>query len=219
MLARTTGACALVGMVLIFAPIIAISTRGEPSFDATAAEVATFFRNNDVAWVHLIGAVSLIGVIAFLWFVVGLTTLLREVEKEPAWRSTVALMSGSLLAAYGVIEASGSAVSNRGEDLDPKLALYAFDVGNLGFANTWVALGSFGIAVGWVLLDSKALPAWWAWWIIIAGAGLILARLAWQQPLWFWPYALLWAWVATIGVRLARGLQFKQPQIQPAQPR
>jgi hypothetical protein len=219
MVARTTGACALAGMVLTFAPIIAISTRGEPSFDATAAEAATFFRNGDVAWVHLVGALAPIGMIVLLWFVVGLTTLLREVEKEPAWRSTVALMSGSLLAAYGVIDASWSAASNRGDDLDPAIALYAFDVGNLGFANSWAALGSFGIAVGWVLLDSKTLPSWWAWWIVIAGAGLIVARLAWQQPVWFWPYALLWAWIATIGVRLVRGMQFEQPRFQPAGPR
>jgi hypothetical protein len=33
--------------------------------------------------------------------------------------------------------------------LDPQLARFAFDVGNLAFANAWVAMSSFAIAASW----------------------------------------------------------------------
>jgi hypothetical protein len=33
--------------------------------------------------------------------------------------------------------------------LDPQLARFAFDVGNLAFANAWVAMSSFPIAASW----------------------------------------------------------------------
>ena len=152
-LARTTGVTGLLSVVLLFAPIIAISSVGEPPFDATPSEAAEFFGNLDVGWAHAAEAGASLGMLAFLWFVVGLTTLLRRVEGEPAWRSTVALVSGTIVAAYGILDASWDAAANRGSDIDSSIAAYAFDVGNLGFANAWLALGSFAIAVGWILRD------------------------------------------------------------------
>jgi hypothetical protein len=203
-MARTSGVCGVVGMVLLFAPIIAISTRGEPGFEATQQQTEAFFRNSDVAWVHLVGAVSTIGMLVLLWFLVGLATLLRRWEGEPAWRSTVALVSSSLLVAYSLIEVSWSAATIRGDELDPALTVYAFDVGNLGFANTWLAGGSFAVATGWVLYDSEALPSWWAWWVIGSGVGLALSRFVWQEPVWFPPYFAFWAWVMAFSIRLIR---------------
>ncbi|RXZ69987.1 hypothetical protein [Agromyces albus] len=201
-LARTTGVTAIVAVVLLFGPIIAISAVGEPPFDATNEEAAEFFRNTDTPWIAAAQATASIGMLAFLWFVVGFTTLLRRVEGEPAWRSTVALVSGTLVAAYGVIDASWDAAGNRGQDLDPAVAAFAFDLGNLGFANAWLALGSFAIASGWVLLVSRALPAWWGWWAIVGGVGLIAVRYAWEGWVWTIPYFIFWIWVIAIAIRL-----------------
>ena len=201
-LARTTGIMAIVAVVLLFVPIIAISTMGEPGFDATAEEAAAFFRAADTPWIAAAEATAAIGMLAFLWFVVGLTTLLRRLEGTPAWRSTVALVSGTLVAAYGVIDASWDAAMNRGQELDPGVALFAFDLGNIGFANTWLAIGSFAIASGWVLLVSRALPAWWGWWAIVSGIGLIAVRYAWEGVAWTLPYFVFWAWVVALGIRL-----------------
>jgi hypothetical protein len=44
-LVRATGGVALASMVLIFAPVIAMSSLGEPDADATREEAAAFFRN------------------------------------------------------------------------------------------------------------------------------------------------------------------------------
>ena len=213
-LARTTGVTAIVAVVLLFAPIIAISALGEPAFDATNEEAAEFFRNADTPLIAAAQATASIGMLAFLWFVVGLTTLLRRVEGEPAWRSTVALVSGTVVAAYGVIDASWDAASNRGRELDPGIAAFAFDLGNLGFANTWLALGSFAIASGWVLLSTRALPAWWGWWAIVGGAGLIAVRYAWEGWIWSIPYFIFWAWVIAIAIRLISRRALEAPTLE-----
>jgi hypothetical protein len=53
-MARATGAAGLVGMVLVFVPIVALASLGEPPFDATREEVVAFFRNTaESSWVDL----------------------------------------------------------------------------------------------------------------------------------------------------------------------
>ena len=198
------GITGLVGMVLLFGAVIAVSTRGEPPFDAPRDDVAEFFRNADVGWFQAAQAAAAIGMLALLWFVVGLTTLLRRVEGEPAWRSTVALLSGTLLVAYGNVDVSWNAAVNRGAETDPAVALYAFDFGNLGFTNAWLAMASFAVATGWVLLDSRALPVWWGWWAVASGVGLVAARFAWESAFWMLPYGLFWVWIVAIAVLLIR---------------
>jgi hypothetical protein len=147
---RATGVAGLVGMVLVFASIIAMSTLGEPAFDATREETAAFFRNTaESSWAVAAGSVALLGLVALTWFIVGFCLLLRRAEGEPPWRSTVALVFGALFAAYLFTEASWEAAGNRGADLDPGLAHFAFDMGNIGFANAWVSMGSFAAFAGW----------------------------------------------------------------------
>lgn len=201
-LCRATGVAGITATVLLFTPIIAISTLGEPGFDATREEAAEFFRNGDTAWVSAAEATAALGMVAFLWFAVGLTTLLRRAEGEPPWRSTVALVSGVLVAAYGVIDASWDVAFNRGGELDSGVAIFAFDLGNLGFANAWLALGSFAIASGWALLVGRSLAAWWGWWPILAGVGLVAVRFAWESFAWTLPYFIFWAWVIAVAIRL-----------------
>jgi hypothetical protein len=199
---RGTGIAGLLAVVLLFAPITAISTLGEPGFTASREEAAQFFRNGDTAWVAAAEATAALGMLAFLWFAAGLSTLLRRAESEPAWRSTVALVSAILVAAYGVIDASWDAAFNRGDELDSSIAAFAFDLGNLGFANAWLALGSFAIASGWALLSGRALAAWWGWWAIAAGAGLVAIRFAWESFAWTLPYFVFWAWAIALAIRL-----------------
>src|SRR5688572_29350817 len=75
---RVTGIAGILSTLLLFTPIIAISTLGEPGFTATREEAAEFFRNGDTAWVTAAEATAALGMLAFLWFVAGLTTLLRR---------------------------------------------------------------------------------------------------------------------------------------------
>jgi len=136
--------------------------------------------------------------------VVGLALLLAQAEGSPPWRSGVALVSGVLLAAYLLLDVSWDAASYGAADLDPAVASFAFDLGNLGFANVWLAMGSFAVCCGWVVLSTRVLGRWLGWWAIVAGVGLILVRFAWSGEIWFAPYSLFWLWVIIVCIQLIR---------------
>jgi hypothetical protein len=204
-LSRTTGMLGLASFVLIFAPIIAISTLGEPPFTGTAEQVHAFLVRVGEGWPTVANAVLTVAAIGLVWFVVGLALLLARAEGSPPWRSVAAMVSGVLLPAYLLVEASWEAAAYRGAETDPALARYAFDVGNLGFANLWVAMGSFAIACGWVVLGTRVLGRWLGWWAVVAGIGLIVSRFVWTSDVWLGPYFLFWIWVIVVCVQLLRG--------------
>jgi hypothetical protein len=192
-------------MVLIFAPVIAMSSLGEPDADATREEAAAFFRNTaESSWADAAGTVALLGLVALTSFMVGLCLLLRRAEGEPPWRSTVALVFGALFAAFIFTNASGSAAGNRGADIDPGLAHFAFDMESIGFANAWVSLGSFAAFGGWAVLTTGVFRRWLGWLMVASGVGLILSRFVWTTNTWLLPYALFWIWVIAVCIRLLR---------------
>jgi hypothetical protein len=204
-LARATGAAGLVGIVLLFVPIIALTTLGEPEFDATRDEVAAFFRNMaESSWADVADTVVVFGLVALTWFMVGLCLLLRRAEGDPPWRSTVALVFGALFAAYLLTNASLQAAGNRGADIDPGLAHFAFDMGNIGFANAWVSLGTFAAFCGWAVLATGIFRPWLGWLMVASGIGLALSRFVWTTNAWLLPYALFWVWVIAVCIRLLR---------------
>jgi hypothetical protein len=204
-LARTTGIAGLAGMVLLFGPIIAMASLGEPAFDATREEAAAFFRNTaESSWVDAAGTVAILGLVALTLFMVGLCLLLRRAEGEPSWRSTAALVFGALFAAYLFTNVSWDAAGNRGADIDPGLAHFAFDMGNIGFANAWVSMGSFAALGGWVVLTTGVFRQWLGWLMVVSGVGLALSRFAWTTNAWLLPYALFWIWVIAVCVQLIR---------------
>jgi hypothetical protein len=144
--------------------------------------------------------------IGLLWFLVGFSVLLRRAEGEPAMRSTVALASAVLLPVYYLVNASWESAIPRGLELQPAVAAYAYVVGNIGFANTWLALGSFAGAAGWVMLSSGAWPRWLGWWGAVAGVGMLIARFVWTiESAWFVLYGVFWIWLLTVAVRLVMG--------------
>jgi len=204
-LSRTTGIIGLSALVLVFTPIIAISTLGEPPFTATAEQAHAFLVNASANWAMTANATLTVAAIALVWFVVGLSLLLARAEGSPPWRSVAALVTGALLPANMLLNASWGAAAYRGADLDPGLARYAFDIGNLGFANAWVAMGSFAVASGWVVLSTRVLGRWLGWWAIVAGAGLVLSRFVWTTGAWYAPYFGFWIWLVVVSVQLIRG--------------
>jgi hypothetical protein len=204
-LSRTTGVVGLAAFVLVFTPIIAVSTLGEPSFTATAEEAYAFLSRIGTGWADRADAVVVLAALTLVWFVAGLSLLLARAEGSPPWRAVAGLISGVLLPAYMVLDVSWNAAGHRAADIEPGLAAYAFDVGNLGFANAWVAMGSFAVASGWVVLITRVLPRWLGWWALVAGVGLVLARFVWTSQLWLAPYFLFWIWVVVVSVQLVRG--------------
>ena len=146
----------------------------------------------------------------------GLGLLLARAEGNPPWRSLTAGASGLLLTAYLVVDVSWVAAMNRAADIDPGLAPYAFDVGNRGFANVWIAMGSFAIAAGSVIAPTRVLPRGLGWWAAIPGAGLVLASFTWTSQSWLLPYFLFWIWMVVVCVLLIR--RGRHPRHSPSDP-
>jgi len=144
-----------------------------------------------------------VGLITFVWFVVGLTILLRRAEGAVAWRSTIAMVSGVLLPALA-LSGNEVAVAFRASDLDPQIARYAFDESQVAFANARVALGSFAVCCGWVVASTGFLPRWLGWVAIVAGVGFVLSRISWTSGIWLLPYAVFWLWVIIVAILLLR---------------
>jgi hypothetical protein len=214
-LARITAVTGLSSFVLLFAMIIPLAAAGEPPFTASNDEARAYFANVSVGWAQTATAVSSVAAIGILWFVVGLTLVLRRAEGDPPWRSTIALVSGVLLTAYTALDASLDAASFRGADLDPAVAGYAFAVGSVGFANAWLALASFAVCAGWVGVATGIFGRWLGWWAIISGLGLALSRFFWTSEIWLLPYLLFWLWMIIVCVRLLRwspAEAYAQPQ-------
>jgi len=99
----------LAATVLIFAAVL-VGTPKEPTFNATATEVLAYYLSPNTPGADFRSFVLTVGLIAFVWFVVALTTLLRRAEGGLPWRSTIAMVSGVLLVAPVL---SGSEVAAR----------------------------------------------------------------------------------------------------------
>jgi hypothetical protein len=114
------------------------------------------------------------------------------------------LVSGVILAAYGILDPSWDAASHSANALDQPVAIYAFYVGNLEFANAWFGAGSFIGLCGWVVLRTGMFPRWLGWWAVVSGVGLVLSRFVWTLEFWLVPYAMFWLWVTVVCILLLR---------------
>lgn len=208
---RLVGAVGLVGTVLLFASVI-LGSPGEPELEASSAEAATFITGLDRWWVPVLGAIGNIAMIVLLWFMVGLALILRRHEGDFPWRSTMAMLSGALVAAYVVLDPAQEAAANRAAALDQAQLAFAYDLATIGFTQVWLAMGSFAFACGWLMVTTAALPRWLGWWGMGAGIAMALAQLVWRtEPAWLVPYAAFWLWSVTTCVTLVR-----RPQSGPA---
>lgn len=202
---RHCGTAGLASVLLIFVPIIAVSSLGEPPLEAETAEAAEFLRKAQEAWVQAAWATAAIGMLVLLVFVVGLALVLGRAEGDPPWRATFALLCGVLVAAYGVLDASWESGAHGADELDDAFLGYVFRVGNLGFANVWLAMAGLAAAYAWVTLEHGPFPRWTAWCALVAAAGLVLSRYLWfVSGLWFPAYALFWVWFVAAALRMVR---------------
>jgi hypothetical protein len=145
-----------------------------------------------------------IAMFVLLWFMVGFALLLRRVEGDIPLRSTMAMLSGLLVAAFVILDSSEEAATHRAADLDQGQLAYAYDVTTVGFTNIWLPMGGFAFACGWVILSSGAMPRWLGWWGLVSGIGLGLAQFVWEIPIWLIPYVGFWVWLLTTCVLLVR---------------
>jgi len=202
-LARVTGVCGITTLVLVLGASMVNNFQGIP-FTAESDEIVTFFRSIDDG----VGAVSsfltAVGLIAMLWFTLGLALVLRRYDDDPPWRTAFLAGAGIVSVVSGQI-ASWDAAAYRSDDIDPQVARYAFDLGNLSFANGWVASGAVAVCAGLLFLAARDLPSWLGWWALIAGVGQVVGRAFWTHGFAFVPFTLFWVWVGVVSVMLIAG--------------
>jgi uncharacterized membrane protein len=202
-LARVTGVAGLVTLVVVLGASLADNYQSA-SFTSDADETVRFFRSIDDTFGAFSSFATAVGLIAMLWFALGLALLLRQYDGPLPWRSTFLAGAGVISVVSGQI-ASWDAAAYRSDDIDPQVARYAFDLGNLSFANSWVALGAVSLCAGLIIVSAKALPSWLGWWAIVAGIGQVIARGFWTHDMALAPGAAYWIWVAVLSVLLIRG--------------
>ena len=197
-LTRITGAAGITTLVVVLGTSLA---NGYPSaaFTSNAEQTVAFFRSIDDAFGTISSFLTAVGLIALLWFAIGLALLLRRYDTDLPWRSAFLAGAGVVSVVSGQI-ASWDAAAFRSQDIDPQVARYAFDLGNLSFANGWVATGALSICAGMIFLTAKDLPNWVGWWAVAAGVGQVLARAIWTSDLAFIPFTAFWLWTAVVSV-------------------
>jgi hypothetical protein len=208
-LARVTGLAGITTLVVVLGTSLINDYQGA-AFTSDAEQTVAFFRSIDDSLGAFSSFLTAIGLIAMLWFTIGLALLLRRYEGDLPWRSAFLAGAGVVSVVSGQI-ASWDAAAFRSQDIDPQMARYAFDLGNLSFANSWVATGAVAICAGMILISAKDLPSWVGWWALIAGVGLVLARAIWTNDLAFIPFTAFWIWAAVVSVLLLIGRLAVEP--------
>lgn len=202
-LGKVTGVTGLATVVLFLGAVV--GTRDEPLPSARAPEFLAYYRSPDTDAGPLRSFLFTVSLVLFVCFAGALTTLLRRIEGEAAWRSTIAMGCAVLFIALGLSGVGNeSAVTLRADDLDPQIARYAFDQGQAAFANGRVALGCFAACSGWLIVSTRFLPRWLGWLAVVSGAGLVVTRFGWTDMIWLVPYLMLWLWMILVAVLLLR---------------
>jgi hypothetical protein len=202
-LARITGAAGLFTLLAVLGTSLVNDYQDAP-FASDTGEAVAFLRSLDDTVGEVSQFATSVGLIALLWFSLGFAMLLRRYEGELPWRSVFMAGAGAISVVTGQIGSWDAAVY-RSDDIDPQVARYAFDLGNISFANGWVASGAFGLCAGLIMLSSARLPHWLGWWAVIAGAGSVLARAIWTEDVAMVPFTAFWVWVGVVSAMLVLG--------------
>ena len=91
------------GMLQLVSQVLLSVGGAEPRFDAGSEKIAQFFadRNSELVWA---GAyLATLAFVPFLWFLGAVWSALHRAEEAPAWLSLVALGSGLVAVAIGLV--------------------------------------------------------------------------------------------------------------------
>jgi hypothetical protein len=215
---RPAGIAGWAATALLFSGVITMSSGGapEPPMDAPAVDIQRYLETRPATPLAVGSYLLVLGLCALLWFVCGLSAALRRSGPRPEWLPTVVVVSGTAAVAALLLGATQASGLHGHDGLDIRVAQFAYDLGNITFANAWVALGSLGLASGWAILAGRRepgspgrprWPAWLGWWALAAGAGFLVARIVWTTWVWVIPYLPFWVWVLVVSTRMLRTRQ------------
>lgn len=199
------GGIAFVVLQLVGQALIQVG-GAEPAFTAPAEEIVSFFENRDPQLFRIGGFLSVLSIIAFLWFAGVLWAALKRREEDPSWMSQVTF--GSAVAAAAVMLGGGGwelAMLRINDGLDPAAAQLLFDQGNHTFAMLWIPLAAMALTAGIAIIKDGALRVWFGWFSLVVSLALLLSRAFWAASgLAFTGYVLFWLWLIIASVALIR---------------
>ena len=177
-----------------------------PSLTASAAQIGAYVSTHPptaLTWAALY--IELLGILAFVFFLGSLWSVLRRAEGERGPFSAIAFGAG--LVSVGVKIASLPAVIAafyRGQEgMDPQLAAALIDMNEVSFVLTWAIDAVLLAATAVVVLHTGALPRWLGWSAAVLSPALLVG-VAFATSFGFVPYGLTMVWIVATSIVLIR---------------
>src|SRR5215210_6281485 len=165
------------------------TSSGAPGITATGAKLGAYVRTHPptaLSWAALY--IELLGILAFVFFLGSLWSVLRRAEGEHGPFSAIAFGAG--LVSVGVKIASfpaAIAAFYRGQEgMDSQLAAALLDMNGVSFVLTWAIDAALLAATAVVVLSTGALPRWLGWSAAVLSGALDrggVRNILWLRPL------------------------------------
>jgi hypothetical protein len=185
--------------VVLFIVGLVVSENGQPSGDATPAEVAAFYSQGShrdrIAFGWLI---LLVGFLFFIWFLGALAQTVRRLTAD-ALLARVTLIGGTIYAALGIAGGSlSTAIKTMSDDtykhqVYPELIHLASDGGYVIHSGGGAGAAAMMIAASIAALRARSLPAWLCWLGVLAGVSAIFS-------IFFLPWLIIGLWLVVASI-------------------
>ena len=188
---------ALSGILFVALFVIGLVVTGESG--DTPAEVREFYVENE-GRIFTGFFILLASVLALLWFVATLRSLLARAEGEPRTWTALGFAGGvvtaALLAASAAVFAAPAEVADEDGAALSASAADILDTASYFVATSGISIGALLVfATSLVALRTRILPVWLAW------VGFVVAAITLAAPA-FLPVIVFLAWVLVVSVVL-----------------
>jgi hypothetical protein len=184
---RWTPLAGVLAVVLWIVGIVVVS-HNNPADHATDGQILAWYRS-DSNWVLLGGWLFMLGCLAFLWFAVVLRERLDEAGVgRKAARLTFAGAVAATVFGIGVPLLDIAAAINK-DEISAATAGAAHRLSDGFFVGAEIALIVFFAAAAVAALQTRLLPKWWAWLMVLVAVVLVIGPIGWAAlifatPIW-----------------------------------
>jgi hypothetical protein len=184
-----------------------LGSGGEgPDMTASRSQIGAYVSTHPptaLSWAALY--IELLGILAFVFFLGCLWSVLRRAEGEHGPFSAIAFGAG--LVSVGVKIASFPALIaafyRAQEGMDSQLAAALLDMNGVSFVLTWAIDAALLAATAVVVLRTGALPRWLGWSAAVLSPALLVG-VAFATSFGFVPYVLTTLWIVATSIVLIR---------------
>jgi hypothetical protein len=178
-----------------------------PDMTASRSQIGAYVSTHPptaLSWAALY--IELLGILAFVFFLGSLWSVLRRAEGEYGPFSAIAFGDG--LVSVGVKVASFpaaiAAFYRAQEGMDSQLAAALLDMNGVSFVLTWAIDAALLAATAVVVLRTGALPRWLGWSAAVLSPALLVGVAFATSSIGFVPYVLSALWIVATSIVLIR---------------